>query len=302
MGPMDNLIAKAEVLVESLPYIRKFAGKTFVIKYGGQAMINEELKNKVMVDLIMLKYIGINPILVHGGGKEITEWSKRVGLKTEFIQGLRVTDAETMELAEMVLMGKVNREIVSMINRHGGKAVGLNGRDADLLISYRLPPKKIMVDGKIVKADLGFVGGVYKVNTDILDSLISQDYIPVVSSIGISERGEDAFNINADSVAGELAAALKAEKLILLTDVEAISDGNGNGDGGSGKRISRLDRETAVRMMEDGRINSGMIPKVKACFKALESGVNRTHIIDGRIDHALLLEIFTDKGIGTMVV
>lgn len=300
MVPVENLIAKAEILVESLPYIRKFAGKTFVIKYGGHAMINEELKQKVIVDVILLRYIGINPILIHGGGKEITDWSEKLGREATFAQGLRVTDAETMELAEMVLSGKVNREIVSLMNSHGGKAIGLNGRDANLLEARRLPPCKVTVDGKEEEVDLGFVGEITGVNPGIIHSLIQQDYIPVVSSIGISPEKEQGqgLNINADSVAGELAAALQAEKMILLTDVEGITDPNAE----QGNLISTLGKQKAYRMIEDGRINKGMIPKVESCLKALENGVKSTHIIDGRITHSLLLEIFTDEGIGTMVV
>ncbi|MFY9114522.1 MAG: acetylglutamate kinase [Dethiobacteria bacterium] len=296
---MENLIAKAEILVESLPYIRKFAGKTFVIKYGGHAMINEELKEKVAIDVILLKYIGINPILVHGGGKEITEWSRKIGKESTFAGGLRVTDAETMELAEMVLTGKVNREIVSLINGRGGKAVGLSGRDANLFIARRLAPQKVAVDGKEELVDLGLVGEITEVNAAIIHDLIRQDYIPVVSSIGVDKKRQEGLNINADCAAGELAAALKAEKLILLTDVEGImADPNGD----RRKLISTLDKRTAAQMMADGRINEGMIPKVQSCLKALENGVSRTHIIDGRTHHSLLLEIFTDKGIGTMVV
>ena len=299
MVPVEKLIAKAEVLVESLPYIRKFAGKTFVIKYGGHAMINEELKEKVAVDIILLKYIGINPVLVHGGGKEINRWSRKINKESVFAGGLRVTDAETMELAEMVLSGKVNREIVSLINSHGGKAVGLSGRDANMFVADRLPPQKITVNGEEEVVDLGLVGEISTVNADIIDALIRQDYIPVVSSIGVDSKRHEGLNINADCAAGELASALKAEKLILLTNIEGImADPNGEHQ----NLISILDRKSATQMIADGRINEGMIPKVQACLRALENGVLRTHIIDGRTHHSLLLEIFTDEGIGTMVV
>ncbi len=299
MVAMENLIAKAEILVESLPYIRNFAGKIFIIKYGGQAMVDEELKKKVIVDIVLLKYIGINPVLVHGGGKEITVWSEKMGLKPSFSQGLRVTDPETMELAEMVLSGKVNRQIVSLINHEGGKAIGINGRDANLLMGRRLPPRKVSIEGKEETVDLGLVGEITAVNPEIIYSLIHQNYIPIVSSIGIDSHTGEGLNINADAVAGELAASLAAEKLIFLTDVEGImADPSGNRE----KLISTLDRKAAVEMKEDGRISAGMIPKVESCLKALDNGVSRTHIIDGRITHSLLLEIFTNKGIGTMVV
>ena len=299
MVAMDNLIAKAEVLVESLPYIRQFAGKTFVIKYGGQAMVDETLKEKVMVDVILLKYIGINPVLIHGGGKEISEWSGKLGIEPSFAQGLRVTDAETMEVAEMVLSGKVNREIVSLINYHGGKAIGLNGRDANLLVARRLPPRSVVSEGREETVDLGYVGEVTSVNPEIINSLIHQDYIPVVSSIGIDPDTGKALNINADSVAGDLASALQAEKMILLTDVEGIK---ADPDSDGGELVSTLDNKTAQDMINDGRISQGMIPKVESCLQALENNVSRTHIIDGRVKHSLLLEIFTNKGIGTMVV
>lgn len=299
MVALENLIAKAEILVEALPYIRRFAGQTFVIKYGGHAMINEELKKKVMVDIILLKFIGINPILVHGGGNEITDWMEKLGLEVNFAGGLRVTDASAMELVEMVLSGKINRHIIGFINENGGKAVGLSGRDANLLAARRLPPCKILNGSREETVDLGLVGEIIQVNPHILHTLVSQDYIPVVSSIAVEPETGTALNVNADTAAGELAAALGAEKLILMTDVEGImADPNGN----SGKLISTLNRSTVYQMIEDGKINSGMIPKVGACLKALDCGVSRTHIIDGRLEHSLLLEIFTDKGIGTMVI
>ncbi len=298
---MDQLIAKAEVLIESLPYIRRFAGKTFVIKYGGHAMVDEELKKSVILDVIMLKYIGINPILVHGGGKEIDHWMNKVGLEPTFSRGLRVTDKETMELAEMVLVGKVNRQIVSLINRYGGKAVGLSGKDSDLMVARKLPPQSVQVDGEEEEIDLGQVGEVEKINPHLLTTLVEQNYIPVVSSIGKSyqeEEGADGLNINADYVAGEMAAALQAEKLILLTDVEGIMDDPGD----PSTLVPTLSEDRAYTAIREGSINQGMIPKVESCLKALYGGVSRTHIINGRVQHSLLLEIFTDKGIGTMVV
>ncbi len=294
---MQKLIGKAEILIEALPYIREFAGKTFVIKYGGQAMVSEELKNSVAQDIVLLKYIGINPILVHGGGQEITLLMERLGKKASFVDGLRVTDRETMELVEMVLVGKINKEIVALLNRHGGKAVGLSGKDSNLMLAVKRPPKNISVDGVEKTIDLGYVGDILSINPAVIHTLSSQNYIPVISSIGVSEEGE-GLNINADHVAGELAAALNAEKLIILTDVEGIMKKQGD----STTLISSLKRQEARQMIISGEISSGMIPKVEACVGALNSNVKRTHIIDGRINHSLLLEIFTDQGIGTMVI
>jgi acetylglutamate kinase len=291
---IKELIAKAEVLIEALPYLRKFADKSFVIKYGGQAMVSEEFKRSVIMDLILLKYIGINPILVHGGGAEVNRMLERLGKKAVFANGLRVTDEETMEVVEMVLVGKVNKEIVGLINRHGGKAVGLSGKDADLLVARRRPPEKVNGSAQVV--DLGQVGDIEQVNPGVLQTLCSQGYIPVISSIAVGREGE-SLNINADHVAGQLAAALRAEKLILLTDVEGIFADPAL----PGSLISTLPKDQALAMIGDGKINKGMIPKVEACLMALEQGVGRTHIIDGRLPHALLLEIFTDHGIGTMV-
>lgn len=281
----NKLIEKASVLIEALPYIRTFFGKTFVIKYGGSAMTDPELKKSVILDVILLKYVGVNPVLVHGGGPEISRWMKRVGKEPRFVNGLRVTDAETMEIVEMVLAGKINKDIVALINRFGGKAVGLSGHDGNLLTARQRG------------SDLGFVGDVEAINPQVLHLLNKEGYIPVIASIGAGFDGA-SYNINADLVAGELAAALNADKLIMLTDVEGIfADEND-----PGSLISALEVGRARRMIEEGRIRGGMIPKVEACIKALESGVPRTHIVDGRRMHSLLLEIFTDKGIGTMVV
>ena len=294
---MDALIARAEILLEALPFIRNFSGKTFVIKYGGHAMVSDELKKSVTRDIVMLKYIGINPIIVHGGGNEITDMMSRLGKESKFVGGLRVTDQETMEMAEMVLVGKINTELVSLLNRHGGKGVGLNGKDSNLLVARKMAPTRIIEDGKENSVDLGYVGEVFEINPEIIFTLIRNDYIPVISSIGVTREGE-GLNINADYVAGELAVALQAEKLILLTDVEGISAKQGD----SSSLISSLPREEALDMITSGTISSGMIPKVEACINALNNHVHRTHIIDGRLNHSLLLEIFTDKGIGTMVL
>ncbi|MGI6328952.1 MAG: acetylglutamate kinase [Dethiobacteria bacterium] len=294
---MDSLIAKAGVLIEALPYIRKFAGKTFVIKYGGHAMVSEELKNSVTQDIVLLKFIGINPIVVHGGGGEITALMEKLGKKAFFAGGLRVTDKETMEVVEMVLIGKINQGIVSLLNKHGGRAVGLSGKDSNLLMARKRPPVQVFVEGKEQSIDLGCVGDVVTVSPEVINTLSSNGYIPVISSVGVSPEGE-GLNINADHVAGELAAALGAEKLIILTDVEGILEKPED----PGSLISSLHRQKVREMIISGKISSGMIPKVEACVRALNNNVSRTHIIDGRISHSMLLEIFTDKGIGTMVV
>ncbi len=294
---MNSLIAKAGVLIEALPYIRKFAGKTFVIKYGGHAMVSEELKNSVTQDIVLLKFIGINPIVVHGGGGEITALMEKLGKKALFAGGLRVTDKETMEVVEMVLIGKINQEIVSLLNKHGGRAVGLSGKDSNLLMARKRPPVQVFVEGKEQSIDLGCVGDVVTVSPEVINTLSSNGYIPVISSVGVSPEGE-GLNINADHVAGELAAALGAEKLIILTDVEGILEKPED----PGSLISSLHRQKVREMIISGKISSGMIPKVEACVRALNNNVSRTHIIDGRISHSMLLEIFTDKGIGTMVV
>ncbi len=291
---MNGLIEKANVLIEALPYIRTFFGKTFVIKYGGNAMVNEDLKRAVMLDVILLKYVGVNPVLVHGGGPEIDAWMRRVGKTPAFVSGLRVTDAETMEIVQMVLVGKINQEIVSLINRYGGKAVGLSGKDANLIVARRRPPEPVSGGGTV---DLGCVGEIETINPHMIQVLTREGYIPVISSIGVGYEGE-SYNINADEVAGELAAALKADKLIMLTDVEGIFADPRD----PASLISALEVDRARQMIQEGRIAGGMIPKVSACIRAMEGGVPRTHIIDGRTMHSLLLEIFTDKGIGTMVV
>lgn len=292
---MASLTEKANVLIEALPYIRTFFGRTFVIKYGGSAMEDPELKKAVALDLILLKYVGVNPVVVHGGGPEISRFMRRVGKEPVFVNGMRVTDAETMELAQMVLVGKVNKELVALINRYGGKAVGLSGHDGNLVVARKRTAPPGPAGGEAV--DLGFVGDVEAINPETVHLLSERGYIPVVATVAAGYEGE-SYNINADVVAGELAVALKAEKLIMLTDVEGIY-----GDPGDPNTlISSLPVEQARHMIEAGRIEGGMIPKVEACMRAVVNGVARTHIVDGRRMHSLLLEIFTDEGIGTMVV
>jgi len=288
---MESIIKKAEILVEALPYIQKLWGKTVVIKYGGNAMINDELKNSVMEDITLLKYIGMNPVVVHGGGPEINKALDKFEIKTQFINGLRVTDSSTMEIAQMVLVGKTNKEIVSLLNKMGGKAIGLCGIDGNLIECEQY---KTTVDGKDV--DLGYVGKITKINSKLIELIAKDEYIPVVAPIGVGKDGQ-SYNINADTVAGEIAAALKAEKLILLTDIEGVKI---NKD--SDEIIPALTAAEAHELIDKKVIDGGMIPKVLGCIDALDKGVGRTHIIDGRIPHCLLLEIFTNKGIGTMIM
>lgn len=288
MLDMDLLIKKAGILIEALPYIQRLAGKTVVIKYGGNAMINEELKDSVMEDITLLKFIGLNPIVVHGGGPDISSALKTYGIESKFINGLRVTDEDTVKIAQMVLVGKTNKEIVAGINGKGGKAVGISGIDGALLECEKYYTE---VDGE--KADIGFVGDVVKVNRELLDLLTSDEYIPVVAPIGTDKNGQ-SYNINADTVASVIACALKAEKLMLLTDIDGVKDAEGN-------IIFEMGTQETRRLINEGVINGGMIPKVLGCVKAISAGVQRVHIIDGRIPHSILLEIFTDTGIGTMI-
>lgn len=279
---------RARILVEALPYIRRYHGKTMVVKYGGAAMTDDVLKHQVTQDIVLMHYVGIKPIVVHGGGPEVSEAMKRIGKEPVFVRGLRVTDRETVEIVEMVLAGKTNKAIVSLIHRHGGRAVGLSGKDGQLFVA-----RKMELEG----ADLGFVGEVVEVNPHVLETLTDSGYIPVICSVAIGEGGE-TFNINADHIAGRLAGELKAEKLILLTDVPGILADVRD----PASLISELDATRARELIEEGRVERGMIPKVEACLMALERGVPRTHILDGRSPHSLLTELFTDRGVGTMIV
>lgn len=287
---------KASILVEALPYIQEFYGKTIVIKYGGNAMVSDELKEKVMQDIALMKYVGIRPVIVHGGGPEITGFLKKVGKQSSFVAGLRVTDEETVEIAEMVLDGKVNSEIVNLLNHRGVRAVGLSGKDAGL-IEARKKLATVYDGDTSKKVDIGYVGEVANVNTDLLEDLLDQDYVPIIAPIGVGKNGE-SYNINADYVAAEIAGALQAEKLLLLTDIEGIyKDFNDKST-----FISTLHLPEAREYIKEGIIAGGMIPKVEACLTALEQGAGKTHIIDGRLDHSIILEVFTSKGIGTQVV
>ncbi|MBC8017625.1 MAG: acetylglutamate kinase [Verrucomicrobia bacterium] len=291
---MEHLIGKAKTLMEALPYIRRFSGKTFVIKYGGHAMSDERLKESFALDIIMLKSLGINTVIVHGGGPQINETLKRYGIVSEFVRGMRVTDADTMSVVEMVLVGQVNTEVVGYLNLHGGRAVGLSGKDGTLLLARKLLQAVKGEDGSTEAVDIGFVGEVVKVNTDLIKTLENGSYIPVIAPVGVGPLGE-SYNINADLVAGRVAAALNAEKLILLTDTPGVLDSQ-----------KRLLPSIAVadmhRLIEEEAITGGMIPKVVCCAEAIKEGVRKAHIIDGRMEHAVLLEIFTDIGIGTEII
>lgn len=291
---MENFIGKAEVLMEALPYIRRFYGKTFVIKYGGNAMVDEELKISFAQDIVLLKYVGINPVVVHGGGPQIDQTLDKMGITSRYVRGMRVTDPETLDIIEMVLVGKVNKEIVNLINQHGGTAVGLSGKDGGLILARKMnltvssngaPPEII---------DIGMVGEIIGINPRIINALDENKFIPVISPVGVGEKGE-TYNINADLVAGQVAEALGAEKLILLTDVEGVKDKKG-------EFLSTLKINQARKLIQDGVVGQGMIPKVECCIEALKGGVGKTHIIDGRVKHAVLLEIFTKEGVGTEVV
>ncbi|NLP41971.1 MAG: acetylglutamate kinase [Veillonellaceae bacterium] len=293
---MSSAIEQAAVLIEALPYMQKFYGKTIVIKYGGNAMINNQLKHSVIKDIILMKYIGMKPVVVHGGGPEITGMLKQMGKQSAFVSGLRITDEETVSVAEMVLVGKINTEIVSLINHQGAKAVGLSGKDADLIIAKK-HLAKVHENDEIKEVDIGFVGDIEKINTDILTTLLDNDYIPVIAPVGVSTANE-TYNINADYVAGEVAGALKAEKLLLLTDTEGIYRDYHD----KSTFISTLGFTEAQQMIKSHAIDGGMIPKVESCIRALAGGAVKTHIIDGRQPHSLLLEVFTAKGIGTEVV
>jgi acetylglutamate kinase len=292
---MDDFIGKAEVLMEALPYIQRFYGKTFVFKYGGHAMENEELKHSFAQDIVLLKYVGINPVVVHGGGPQIDTVLEKMGITSRYVRGMRVTDQATLDIVEMVLVGKVNKEIVNLINRHGGLAVGLSGKDGGLILARKMNVTVSSPNGAPPEIiDIGMVGEIIGINPLVIESLDQNKFIPVIAPVGVGQDGE-TYNINADLVAGEVAEALHAEKLIMMTDVEGVKDKRGS-------LLSTLKENQARKMIQDGVVGSGMIPKVECCVNALKGGVGKTHIVDGRVKHAVLLEIFTKEGIGTEVV
>ncbi|MFQ5991981.1 MAG: acetylglutamate kinase [Nitrospiraceae bacterium] len=296
---MNKLIKKANTLVEALPYIRTFADKTVVIKYGGRAMTDEDLKEQFALDVVLMKYVGLNPVIIHGGGPQIDKMLRRLGIEVKFRQGVRITDRPTMEVVEMVLGGLINKEIVTLLNRHGGKAVGLTGKDGDLILAKPLTAKawsdslSTEPDGS-PDEDFGLVGEIQSLNPQLLMKLQHDNIIPVIAPIGTDRSGQ-TYNINADLVAGAVAASLKAEKLLVLTDVKGIRDAKG-------RHVSTLSRKDMHRMVKRGTIREGMLPKVHACLMALDGDVRKAHIIDGRTPHAILLEVFTHKGIGTEIV
>jgi acetylglutamate kinase len=284
----------AQVLSEALPYIRRFVGKTLVIKYGGNAMESEELKEGFARDIVLMKAVGINPVVVHGGGPQIGELLKRLSIESHFIDGMRVTDAQTMDVVEMVLGGQVNKDIVNLINGHGGSAIGLTGKDAHLIRAKKLSvTRKTPEMTKPEIIDIGQVGEVVAINTDLINMLVKGDFIPVIAPIGVGPKGE-SYNINADLVAGKVAEALKAEKLMLLTNIAGLMDKQG-------QVLTGLTTAQVDELIADGTIYGGMLPKIRCALEAVQGGVNSAHIIDGRVPHAVLLEIFTDSGVGTQI-
>ena len=284
----------AHVLTESLPYIRRFSGKTIVVKYGGNAMENDGLKNGFARDIVLMKLVGFNPVVVHGGGPQISNLLKRIGKESRFVDGMRVTDSETMDVVEMVLGGLVNKEIVNNINRHGGCAVGLTGKDGDLIHARKLTITRQSPELKAPEIiDIGHVGEVASIDKSIVETLIAGNFIPVIAPIGVGQDGQ-SYNINADLVAGKVAEVLRAEKLILLTDTAGVKDQQGN-------LLTGLDARRVQELIDDGTIHGGMLPKIACALEAVRGGVKAAHIIDGRIEHAVLVELFTDAGIGTLI-
>ena len=285
----------ATVLIEALPYIQRFNGATIVVKFGGHAMVDEKLKENFALDIILMKYVGLNPIVIHGGGPQIGDLLKRLAIDSEFVDGMRVTDKQTMDVVEMVLVGKVNKEIVTLINRNGGRAVGLSGKDGQLITARKMKYLKNKgADQPSEIIDIGMVGEIVSIDNNILMSLLESGFIPVIAPVGAGREGE-TYNINADLVAGHIASSLSARKLILLTDTEGVLDPKG-------KLLSTLRRDEVGQLINDGTIKGGMLPKVNCCLEALKNGVGKAHIIDGRKDHAILLEIFTKMGVSTEIV
>ncbi|MDO9372466.1 MAG: acetylglutamate kinase [Gammaproteobacteria bacterium] len=284
----------AHVLTEALPYIRRFQGKTIVIKYGGNAMVDEKLKSSFARDVVLMKLVGINPVVVHGGGPQIGKHLEKLGKPSQFVDGLRVTDSETMDVVEMVLGGLVNKEIVNLINRHGGAAVGLSGKDGDLIRARKLLLTRKTPELEVPEIiDIGHVGEVASIDTAVIDTLVSGNFIPVIAPVGVGDDGQ-SYNINADLVAGKLAETLRAEKLMLLTNTPGVLDK-------AGKLLARLDAKQVAALIADGTIHGGMLPKIRCALDAVQAGVGAAHIVDGRVEHAVLLELFTDEGVGTLI-
>lgn len=288
---MISNLDKAKILTQALPFIKRYHGKTIVIKYGGSAMIDLQIKEQFIQDIVLMKYVGINPVVVHGGGPEINVMLNKIGKISKFVEGNRVTDLETVEIVEMILSGKVNKDLVSNINRHGGRAIGLSGKDDNMILVEK---KFIEKDGETI--DIGYVGEIKEINTDIIDMLDFNNYIPVISTIGVDKEGQ-TYNINADYVAGEIAGKIKADRLIFLTDVDGIMQDHTNKE----TLISDITRKEVEILIEDGTISGGMLPKVETCLHALKKGVENVIILNGKIEHSILLELFTEEGAGTLI-
>ena len=290
---LDDAKITAEVLTTALPYIQRYVGKLIVVKYGGNAMTDPKLESSFARDIVLLKTVGMHPVVVHGGGPQVDNLLKELGRQSERIDGMRVTDKSTMDIVEMVLGGSVNKSIVSLINKHGGRAIGLTGKDANLILAKKLMMEKIGADGVAVPVDLGFVGDVVSVNKDVINMLIASDFIPVIAPLGVDEEG-NTYNINADLVAGKVAEFLQAEKLMLLTNIKGVL-------GRDGEVVTGLTPKTVDSLIEDGTISGGMIPKIQCALDAVRGGVKSAVIVDGRVPHATLLEIFTNEGVGTLI-
>ena len=288
---MVSNLEKAKILTQALPFIKRYHGKTIVIKYGGSAMTDQKIKEQFIQDVVLMKFVGINPVVVHGGGPEINAMLEKIGKESRFVEGNRVTDLETVEIVEMILSGKVNKDLVSNINRHGGRAIGLSGKDDNMILVEK---KFIEKDGETI--DIGYVGEIKEINTDIIDMLDFNNYIPVISTIGVDKEGQ-TYNINADYVAGEIAGKIKADRLIFLTDVDGIMQDHTNKE----TLISDITRKEVEILIEDGTISGGMLPKVETCLHALKKGVENVIILNGKIEHSILLELFTEEGAGTLI-
>ena len=288
---MVSNLEKAKILTQALPFIKRYHGKTIVIKYGGSAMTDQKIKEQFIQDVVLMKFVGINPVVVHGGGPEINAMLEKIGKESKFVEGNRVTDLETVEIVEMILSGKVNKDLVSNINRHGGRAIGLSGKDDNMILVEK---KFIEKDGETI--DIGYVGEIKEINTDIIDMLDINNYIPVISTIGVDKEGQ-TYNINADYVAGEIAGKIKADRLIFLTDVDGIMQDHTNKE----TLISDITRKEVEILIENGTISGGMLPKVETCLHALKKGVENVIILNGKIEHSILLELFTEEGAGTLI-